>query len=245
MPEIIKTNAFVLKKLNYGDSSKIATFYTRQHGKISGIIKGARSPKSKMGAVVDVLNHVEIVFYQKASREVQLVSEATLIDHYPNIKSDLDALKYASAVAELLLNLTPEYEEHPRLFAGTERIFKLFDSSSNDNKLLFVKYMIFFIKEIGFELQLEYDSLSGEKLSNSDVVYYNYENGFFTAENKSEHLVIFEFSKELFNLLLCLSKKIDIPNYRDEDLNKIIFFLEKFLSYHTPNFKGLRSLQTY
>lgn len=245
MPEIIKTNAFVLKKLNYGDSSKIATFYTEKHGKMSGIIKGARSPKSKMGAVVDVLNEVEIVFYQKSSREVQLVSQATLLNHYPKIKNDLDALKYASGVAELLLNLTPEYEKHPKLYKGTERILVLFNSGSNQSKLLFVKYLIFFIKEIGFELQLEKDGKTGEDLKEADKVYYNYENGFFTADNNSEHLVIFEFTKELFNLLFCLSKKIDVPAYKDEDLNKIIFFLEKFLSFHAPNFKGIKSLQTY
>jgi DNA repair protein RecO (recombination protein O) len=77
MSEILKTEAFVLSKLNYGDTSSIVSLYTKDSGKISAIIKGARSPKSKMGMIIDPLNFLEIILYKKDSREVQLISSAS------------------------------------------------------------------------------------------------------------------------------------------------------------------------
>ena len=54
MSSIIKTRAFVLSKLDYGDTSKIANFYTEEFGRIAGIVKGARSPRSKIGKTIEI-----------------------------------------------------------------------------------------------------------------------------------------------------------------------------------------------
>ena len=86
MSEIIKTEAIVLNKINYGDTSMIASFYTREFGRMSGILKGGRSSKSRIGSAVNPLNHIEIVFYKKDTREIQLVSGASIISHFPGIK---------------------------------------------------------------------------------------------------------------------------------------------------------------
>ena len=47
MSEILKTEAVVLSKMNYSDTSIIASLFTEESGKISAIIKGARTAKSR------------------------------------------------------------------------------------------------------------------------------------------------------------------------------------------------------
>ncbi len=86
MSEIIKTEAVVLSKLNYGDSSLIVTLFTKEYGKLSAIIKGARNPKSKMGLVIDPLNHLQIILYKKDTRELQIISSAEILTYFPKIK---------------------------------------------------------------------------------------------------------------------------------------------------------------
>ena len=121
MSEIIKTEAVVLSKLNYGDSSSIASLFTEDLGKISVIIKGARSPKSKYGKIVDPLNYLSVVLYKKESREIQLLSGADIIEHFPAIKNDLNKLEYAYAVVELVKNLLAEHEVNRKIFKGTDK----------------------------------------------------------------------------------------------------------------------------
>ena len=102
--------------------------------------------------------------YKKENREVQLVSEVDLINHFAGIKDDFNRIKYASAIIELLLNLTVENEHHHKMFSGTVRALELINSASENPKLVFVKYFLFFIKEIGYEFQTNNCSVCGKEL---------------------------------------------------------------------------------
>jgi len=242
---IIKTRAFVLNKLDFGDTSKIAKFYTEDYGRISGIIKGARSPKSKIGKTVDLMNYVELVFYEKETREIQVVTQADLISHYPRIKSDLDKLKYASAILELVLRLTLENDPHKRLFNGIERILFRIDNETTEPILLFAMFFKFFLEEIGYGLVSEKCGECHKKLVNSKVISYNHDLGMMCEECSKNHLIIFEFSLELFNKIVCLSQRNNQCKYTENDLKNIITFLERFLIYHVDEFQGIKSLKIF
>lgn len=241
MAEILKSGAVVIGKLNYGDTSKIAVFFTEKYGKLSAIIKGARSPKSKIGAAIDLLNHIDIVFYKKENRDLQFVSQVDLKNNFRKIKDDLEKLKYSSAILELVRNTTLEYEEHPKLFRGLVRILELINSDQNP-KINFAKFFVFLLSEIGYELQFKKCSLCGRELEENEYVFFNFETGFMCEECSQDRLVNMDFSAELFNLLNCLSYKSREYNYNDRDLEKLIIFLEKYLSYHLPEFKKIKSL---
>lgn len=245
MSSIIKTKAFVLNKLDFGDTSKIANFYTIDFGRISGIIKGARSPKSKIGRTIDVMNFVELVFYKKDNREVQLVSQADLISHYPNIKSDLEKLKYASAIMELVLRLTLEDDPHRRLFNGLERILDRLENETTQPILLFGMFFNFFLEEIGYGLETEKCSVCQKKLINSGGVFYNHENGLMCGECSKNNLITYEFSLELFNKMVCLSQRNNKCSFTEDELKEMITFFERFLIYHVDQFNGLKSLKLF
>lgn len=243
MSEIIKTRAIVLRKIDYGDSSRIAQFYTEDFGKLSAIIKGAKSPKSKIGMMIDTMNLLQLVLYKKESREVQMVSDVDLIKHHKNIRDDFEKYKYASAVIELLSNMTHENDHNMRLFDGTVRILELLDESKNKLLFLFVKYFFFFLKEIGYEFQLKHCNVCQREIQNTEPVSYNYETGLMCSDCRKDRLSNFDFSEELFNLLTCLNSKANDVRYKDEDLIFIVKMLEKFLMYNVHEFKGLKSLK--
>ena len=245
MSEIIKTRAIVLRKIDYGDSSRIAQFYTEDFGKLSAIIKGAKSPKSKIGMMIDTMNVLQLVLYKKESREVQMVSDVDLIRHHKNIRDDFEKYQYSSAVIELLSNLTHENDHNLRLFDGTARILSLLDESKNKVMYLFVKYFFFFLKEIGYEFQLQYCNVCNREIKKGEPASYNYETGLMCTDCRSDRLSNFDFSEELFNLLLCLNSKTNDVRYKEEDLLFIIKMLEKFLTYNVHEFKGLKSLKIY
>jgi DNA repair protein RecO (recombination protein O) len=244
MANILKTEALVLRKLNFGDSSNIASFYTKDLGKISAIIKGARSSKSKIGKIADVLNKVEIVIYSKDSRDVQLVSQIDLVNHYPSLKNNLEKLKYASAVIELIDIFVLENETNDRLYRGTAKILDLINSG-NDPLHSFAKYFIFFISEIGFELEIEKCRSCEKKLDVKEQVGFNFEGSFYCSKCSKDHMISIELSAELFDSLFCLSSKRIIESLNEHHLKKIVNILEKFLIYHMSEFKGLQSLKMF
>lgn len=243
MSEIVKTQAIVLRKIDFGETSRIAQFYTEDYGKISAIIKGARSPKSKIGSLVDTMNLLQLVLYKKETREVQLVSQVDLIKQYAGIRDNYEKYISASAVIELLSNMTLENEHSKKIFNGTVRIFTLLDSTDDNPKILFIKYFLFFLREIGYEFQLRHCNVCHNEINSKSSVSINFETGLMCDECRKDHLTNYDFNEELLNLLLCLNTKQNSIVCKEEDLNVIIKMLEKYLSYHIHEFKGLKSLK--
>lgn len=243
MSEIIKDEAIILRKTKFSNSSLILQLYAKDNGKISVMVKGARSSKSKIGSKIDTLNHVEFVFYKKAGRDIQLATEINLIGHYPKIKEDLEKIKYASSVCELIMKLIPEHEASQRIYKGTIKMLNHFNNSHDSENLLFAKYLIFFIKETGFELSFEKCSICNKELKRADQNAFSYSDGIICGECNEDKLLTYQLSVELYNLFECLTKKNNIGSYKKENIENVIFILEKFLIYHNSDFNGLKSLK--
>ncbi|MCX6135541.1 MAG: DNA repair protein RecO [Ignavibacteriales bacterium] len=113
---ITKTEAVVLKSMNYRDSSKIVTFYTRRFGKVKCLAKGARQAKSKFGAGLEPITNVLLVLYKKENRELQLVSQCDAVKTYKRINSELERMAVALAVLELVNQLAHDEEENKALY---------------------------------------------------------------------------------------------------------------------------------
>jgi DNA repair protein RecO (recombination protein O) len=243
MSEIIKTEAIVLNKIKYGDTSMIATLYTKDFGKLSGIIKGGRSSKSKIGSAVDQLNHLEIILYKKDTREVQLISNASIISHFPGIKNEFKKLQYALAVLELLKKLTPEHETNLRLFTGTVRILTLMDSSNETALVLFGRYFLFFLTEIGYEPQFEKCTSCGKSNLKDENLGYNYDLGILCSKCSRDKPYSFSIETELFEYLKCLKTNKNTEKFDKVVKEKTVVFLENFTMHHIPDFKGLQSIK--
>ncbi|MBA4318361.1 MAG: DNA repair protein RecO [Flavobacterium sp.] len=245
MSELIKTEAIVLRKLDYGDTSKIAALYTEELGRISVIVKGGRTSKSKIGMIVDPLNIIQIVLYKKESREIQLLTQADIVLSPSLIKNELERIKYASAINELVYTLIPEHEPNHKIYRGVKRIFTLMNEKGESPKVLLIRFFLFFLKEIGYEIQLSHCADCRKDLSSEQELFFSYNKGVLCPVCKENHVISFDLNQELFNHLICLNGKKNGFQFDAKVLDRIIFFLEKYLSSNIEEFKGLKSLHIY
>ncbi|MDR3668161.1 MAG: DNA repair protein RecO [Ignavibacteriaceae bacterium] len=216
MSKIIKTEAIVLSKLNYGETSSIVSLFTKEYGKLSAMLKGGRNPKSKISLIVDPINYLEVIFYNNPSRDLQILSSADFKSNFHKIKEDLDKLKYAHSVIELVKNLSVEHEANKKLFIGIIRILGLINEGKENPGITFGRFFLFFLKELGYEFQ-------------SDI-------------NNNENITI---NSELFLYLNCLKKNESAGNVSPAIINGAITFFENYLRFHVSDFKGLQSLNMF
>lgn len=243
MSSIVETEALVLSKLDYGDTSSIISLYTKDKGRFSVILKGGRNPRSKMGMIADPLNYLHVIIYDKPTRDLQLLTSAEIISHYPNVKSDFSKIKHSQAILELIKKLTPEHEPNLRIFKGVIRIFDLLENSEEMAEILFGRFFMFFLKELGYELQLNKCSSCGKTTLRNIELSYNFEIGILCQECRSSFLENFRVQAELFEYLLCLkyNERLENPNTGIVERGNI--FMEKFLMYHISDFKGIQTFQ--
>lgn len=244
MSEILKTEAVVLSKMDYRDTSNILSLYTKDFGKLSAILKGGRNPKSKKGYTADPPNHIQIVLYKNDTRELQLISSADLISHFSNIKENLEKLKYTFAILELVKKLIPEDEENQKLFNGLVRILTLLDSSDERSKVIFGRFFLFFLKEIGYEMQLQKCTSCGKSKLEEEDLSYNFDLGILCSTCGSNHRIDFKISMKLFNYLICLKQNKNADIFKDFTADRAIILFEKYLSYHVPVFTGFQAFKT-
>jgi len=113
---IEKTEAVVLKAVNYRDTSKIVTFYTKRYGKMSAIAKGARNPKSKFGSLFQPLNYLQIVFYRRENRQLQYVSSSDFVKYFKSLTTSMEKFSVAISLLEIINFVMHDEEENEQLF---------------------------------------------------------------------------------------------------------------------------------
>ncbi|MBN1448071.1 MAG: DNA repair protein RecO [Bacteroidetes bacterium] len=113
---IVKTEAIILRSMKYGETSRILTLYTRDFGRMSVIVKGARGEKNKFGASLDLMSRSAVVMYRKEHRELQLMTQADLLRQYRGIIDAPDRLMYGFAILEFLSATVHGEEAHEELY---------------------------------------------------------------------------------------------------------------------------------
>jgi len=111
-----KATAIVLRVIEFAESSLVVTLFTREFGKIQGLAKGGKRLKGPFDSALDLLALCRIVFLRKSSEALDLLTEARLQRRFRVPGRDLAALYAGYYVAELLNELTDQYDPHPELF---------------------------------------------------------------------------------------------------------------------------------
>jgi DNA repair protein RecO (recombination protein O) len=125
----------VLYSIDFSESSSVVTLFTREFGKVRGLAKGARRLKGPFESALDLLAISRIVFLRKSSDALNLVTEAKLERRFRPAKGNLSALYAAYYVAELLNELTDDFDPHPELFDAADRALLALSGSGSTASL--------------------------------------------------------------------------------------------------------------
>ena len=111
---IQKSEAMLLSKRDIRETSCIANFYTKDFGKIRGLIKGVRGRDSKFGLFLQEFARYDIVYYEKNRSDIYMVTQCDLKFVYTDVSESLDKRLKAYYVLELVDKFSPLGEKnHP------------------------------------------------------------------------------------------------------------------------------------
>jgi DNA repair protein RecO (recombination protein O) len=111
-----RTEAVILQAIDYSDTSRIFRLFTPEFGLQSVIAKGVRRSGHRLTGVLESLNHVEVVYYRRPNRSLFTLSQATAVETFPGLASDIHRYYRASVIAEMILRLGTEEDGNPALF---------------------------------------------------------------------------------------------------------------------------------
>jgi DNA repair protein RecO (recombination protein O) len=123
-----KTEAIVLRSLRFSEADRILHLYTADRGRIGAIAKGVRKTKSRFGARLEPLSHVELMLHE-GSGELQTITGVELLRSHRTIREDNYRLNVGLIGAEAMLRLHAEPEANARAFAALAKFLDLLDEA--------------------------------------------------------------------------------------------------------------------
>ena len=117
---IEKTDAIVLKTVDFMETSLVLTVFTRDLGKVRGLAKGARRLKNPFETSLDLLASIKLTFIRKNSDALDLFTEAKLARRFRPNSRNLRGLYAGYYVVELLDSMTEDYDPAPKLWRLTD-----------------------------------------------------------------------------------------------------------------------------
>ncbi len=121
-----KTDAIVLRSFRLGEADRVLHLYTLDRGRVGAVAKGVRKTKSRFGARLEPLSHVELMLHQ-GSGELQTITGVELVRSHHEAREQPYRLGVGLVGAEAMLRLFPEQEANERAFRALARFLDLLD----------------------------------------------------------------------------------------------------------------------
>ena len=98
------------------EADLVVSFFTRDQGKLRGVARRARRPKSAFGAGLERLSQVRVAYYQRETRELVNLDSCELIRSQFELVSDYAAGVALDFIAEICEHLLPPEESNEKFF---------------------------------------------------------------------------------------------------------------------------------
>lgn len=175
--EFCKTLAVTLNRVDYSNTSQIATFYTLNYGKLRALARGSKRTGKKAPGSIDLFSYNEIIFLKKEPGSLHLLTEWELLEDFPAFRKEIERFYSACYVVELLNKLIDEGETDKPLF---HLLLDTLHSLSRDNNkdLSLLAFELQLLKHLGYLPELGECTQCGKKFPrNSGAVFSPFQRG--------------------------------------------------------------------
>ncbi len=168
----------------FQDSSRILDVLSRDHGRLSLVARGSRSAKSRLKGILRPFLPLQMSWVIRSDLGTLTGAE---MNGAP-ISLAGDALLSAYYVNELLLNLLHRHDPQPEIFAAYHAT--IIELNTQDSVVpVLRRFEMELLRLLGYALNLDHDTQSGEMLDSAGVYEYRTERGPVRVENREGPMI--------------------------------------------------------
>ena len=218
---------FLLSKNKYSENSIITEFYTKDHGKMSGIIFGGTSKKIKN--YLQIGNKLHLNYNSKNDNLIGYFKVEILNAYSPLYFDHKQKLSCITSAFNLIKILTVESQSNIKLYLLIENFFLILKDSDWLKKYVFWELELF--KLLGYDLELE--NFVEKDIIENKTIYYA------SSSNEKKYVPNFLIEKDLVvdDIETLLNGLRLVGNYLDKTIlkpnnlnypNSRLLFLDSF-----------------
>ncbi|MGD9589737.1 MAG: DNA repair protein RecO [Pyrinomonadaceae bacterium] len=147
---IVETESLVLRSYDLAEADRIVVFFTRDHGIVRGVAKGARRLKSRFGGSLELFSTVHLSYFQKEDRELVSVQKAEMITSRFAQASRPQYLKTFSYLVELLVELLPPNDPNEKMYRMAAACLELSPDSGDEIAAIELYFEVWLLRLGGY-----------------------------------------------------------------------------------------------
>jgi DNA repair protein RecO (recombination protein O) len=148
---LYRVDAIVLRRRDLGETDRIVTVLTRQHGKKRAVAKGSRRPSSRLAGHLEPFCSTRLLVAR--TRGLDIISQAETIDHFSGLRLSESTIASAGFLAELVDTLVPDDDEHPALYDLLFASYRLL-SEGRDHRVVTFLFEMALLRQLGYRPEL-------------------------------------------------------------------------------------------
>ena len=177
--------SFLINKNRYSENSLIAELYTKDYGKISGIIFGGTSKKIKN--YLQIGNKLHVNYSSKNNNRIGYFKIEILNANSPLYFDHKQKLSCITSAMNLIKILTAESQANIKVYTLIEDLFLILKSKDWLKKYIFWELEL--LKFLGYDLELE--GLVKKNIIENKTIYYA------SSSTEKKHVPNFLIEKNL------------------------------------------------
>lgn len=107
---LYRTDAIILKKMNFQENDRIISMFSPGKGKLKVIAKGSRKIKNRFSGSLETGNIVRATIYEKKAGELGFLSNCDLKESWSELRKDFEFTETFFYMLSVVEELIPEYE---------------------------------------------------------------------------------------------------------------------------------------
>ena len=228
--KVIDVEGIIINVKNYGDTSKIIDILTKEYGVIGVIAKGCKSIKSNLRSVTDKLTYATFTIYFKKDK-LSILSEASVINNFSNIKKDIEKISYASFLIDLTNQVYKQCEDSNLYDLLISSLIKIND---NFNPLIITNILeLKYLEYLGVMPNLNGCSICGSK---SVVTLSSDRGGYLCSKCHTNEPIVSDKAIKLVRMYTL----VDINKIEKLDIKKdVVYEVNNFIDDYYDRYTGL------
>jgi DNA repair protein RecO (recombination protein O) len=163
-----RTEAVVIRRSDFGEADRLLTLFSQDRGKIRAIAKGARKPQSRKTGHVELFMRSKFLIAE--GRNLDIATQAEMVESYARLRDDLVRATYASYAVELLDRFTVDDDPHRDIYELVTTT--LGTLAGSDDLLLAARYYeLRLLSLTGFQPRLFNCVSCGEPIQEQDQLF--------------------------------------------------------------------------
>ena len=147
---LLESKGLVLKVFPYSNTSVICNIFTDHYGKLTFMVKGIRKPKKPLLSIIQPFNLIELQYYYKQDRGIQLIKDADIVISFEKLRTQFSTIVIGSTILNIINKIFEKEYSNDIIFRLIYKTLNKLSSNDHNNKIFFIFFIFHLNKQLGF-----------------------------------------------------------------------------------------------